>query len=240
MSVEQNPPEGGANPLMNFILENRSWMTAGSMLMIIYAVWAVIEVFSNTYFHGLQGLTIFETGEATNMDPDDLQRNNSGLIIASGAVLGALGLYAQYVYRAAPYVNASMAATAAMILNKASEERMDEEGILAKAEEAAVAAAAEVAKETAEDTVIEMLDPDADVEDTEDDVIEDVEDDDTEPAEEETEDSEEEEGSEEEASEPEAEDDAPEEEAEDESHDEVEEASEEEEEETPPEDKKKF
>jgi len=240
MSVEQNPPEGGANPLMNFILENRSWMTAGSMLMIIYAVWAVIEVFSNTYFHGLQGLTIFETGEATNMDPDDLQRNNSGLIIASGAVLGALGLYAQYVYRAAPYVNASMAATAAMILNKASEERMDEEGILAKAEEAAVAAAAEVAKETAEDTVIEMLDPDADVEDTEDDVIEDVEDDDTEPAEEETEDSEEEEGSEEEASEPEAEDDAPEEEAEDESHDEVEEVSEEEEEETPPEDKKKF
>jgi len=240
MSVEQNPPEGGANPLMNFILEYRSWMTAGSMLMIIYAVWAVIEVFSNTYFHGLQGLTIFETGEATNMDPDDLQRNNSGLIIASGAVLGALGLYAQYVYRAAPYVNASMAATAAMILNKASEERMDEEGILAKAEEAAVAAAAEVAKETAEDTVIEMLDPDADVEDTEDDVIEDVEDDDTEPAEEETEDSEEEEGSEEETSEPEAEDDVPEEEAEDESHDEVEEASEEEEEETPPEDKKKF
>jgi len=240
MSVEQNPPEGGANPLMNFILENRSWMTAGSMLMIIYAVWAVIEVFSNTYFHGLQGLTIFETGEATNMDPDDLQRNNSGLIIASGAVLGALGLYAQYVYRAAPYVNASMAATAAMILNKASEERMDEEGILAKAEEAAVAAAAEVAKETAEDTVIEMLDPDADVEDTEDDVIEDVEDDDTEPAEEETEDSEEEEGSEEETSEPEAEDDVPEEEAEDESHDEVEEVSEEEEEETPPEDKKKF
>ncbi len=240
MSVEQNPPEGGANPLMNFILENRSWMTAGSMLMIIYAVWAVIEVFSNTYFHGLQGLTIFETGEATNMDPEDLQRNNSGLVIASGAVLGALGLYAQYVYRAAPYVNASMAATAAMILNKASEERMDEEGILAKAEEAAVAAAAEVAKETAEDTVIEMLDPDADVEDAEDDVIEDVEDDDTEPAEEETDDSEEEDVSEEETSEPEAEDNAPEDEAEDESHDEVEEASEEEEEETPPEDKKKF
>lgn len=240
MSVEQNPPEGGANPLMNFILENRSWMTAGSMLMIIYAVWAVIEVFSNTYFHGLQGLTIFETGEATNMDPEDLQRNNSGLVIASGAVLGALGLYAQYVYRAAPYVNASMAATAAMILNKASEERMDEEGILAKAEEAAVAAAAEVAKETAEDTVIEMLDPDADVEDAEDDVIEDVEDDDTEPAEEETDDSEEEDVSEEETSEPEAEDGVPEKEAEDESHDEVEEASEEEEEETPPEDKKKF
>ena len=234
MSEDQNPPAGGANPLMNFILENRSWMTAGSMLMIIYAVWAVIEVFSNTWFHGLQGLTIFETGEATNVDPDDLQRNNSGLVIASGAVLGALGLYAQYVYRAAPYVNASMAATAAMILEKASGERMDEDDILAKAEEAAVAAAAEVAKETAEDTVIEMLDPEADVEDVEDDQT----DSDEEAAEEEPssdEDAPEAEEEAEDAAEEEAE-----EAAEDESHDEAEEASEDEEDETPPEEKKKF
>ena len=234
MSEDQNPPAGGANPLMNFILENRSWMTAGSMLMIIYAVWAVIEVFSNTYFHGLQGLTLFETGEATNVDPDDLQRNNSGLVIASGAVLGALGLYAQYVYRAAPYVNASMAATAAMILEKASGERMDEDDILAKAEEAAVAAAAEVAKETAEDTVIEMLDPEADVDDVEDDQT----DSDEEAAEEEPssdEDAPEAEEAAEEAAEEEAE-----EAAEDESHDEAEEASEDEEDETPPEEKKKF
>ena len=219
---------------MNFILENRSWMTAGSMLMIIYAVWAVIEVFSNTWFHGLQGLTIFETGEATNVDPDDLQRNNSGLVIASGAVLGALGLYAQYVYRAAPYVNASMAATAAMILEKASGERMDEDDILAKAEEAAVAAAAEVAKETAEDTVIEMLDPEADVDDVEDDQT----DSDEEAAEEEPssdEDAPEAEEEAEDAAEEEAE-----EAAEDESHDEAEEASEDEEDETPPEEKKKF
>lgn len=129
---------------MAFILNNRGWMSAGSMLMILYAVWAVIEVFSNTYFHGLQGLTLFETGTETNINPDDLQRNNSSWVIASGAVLGALGLYAQYVYKAAPYVNASMAATATMILEQASTERMDEGDILAKAEEAAVAAAAEV------------------------------------------------------------------------------------------------
>ena len=245
MSEDQNPPAGGANPLMNFILENRSWMTAGSMLMIIYAVWAVIEVFSNTWFHGLQGLTIFETGEATNVDPDDLQRNNSGLVIASGAVLGALGLYAQYVYRAAPYVNASMAATAAMILEKASGERMDEDDILAKAEEAAVAAAAEVAKETAEDTVIEMLDPEADVEDVEDDGAEDAEGE--EAAEEEvssdeaTSEAEAEEEAPEEEAEDQAEEEAPEEEAEDESEDGAEEeAPEEAEDENPPEEKKKF
>ena len=169
MSDEQTSPEANPNPLMAFVLNNRSWMSAGSVVMILYAVWAVIEVFSNTYFHDLQGLTFFETGTETNIDPDDLQRNNSGLVIASGAILGSLGLYAQYVYRAAPYVDASMAATAAMILDQASTERMGEEDILAKAEEAAVAAAAEVAKETAEDTVIEMLDPDAseEAEDTE-------------------------------------------------------------------------
>ena len=161
MSDEQTSPEANPNPLMGFVLNNRSWMSAGSVVMILYAVWAVIEVFSNTYFHDLQRLTFFETGTETNIDPDDLQRNNSGLVIASGAILGSLGLYAQYVYRAAPYVDASMAATAAMILDQASTERMGEEDILAKAEEAAVAAAAEVAKETAEDTVIEMLDPDA-------------------------------------------------------------------------------
>ena len=164
MSEEQTSPEAQPNALMAFILNNRSWMTTGSLLMVIYAVWAVLEVFSNTFFHGLQPLTIFETGTETNVNPDDLQRNNSGMVIASGAVLGALGLYAQYVYRAAPYVDASMAATAAMILDQASGERMGEEEILAKAEEAAVVASAEVAKETAEDTVIEMLDPDAEEE----------------------------------------------------------------------------
>ena len=227
MSEEQTPPETNANPLMTFILENRSWMSAGSMLMILYAVWAVVEVFSNTYFHGLQGITLFETGTETNIDPDDLQRNNSGWVMASGAILGSLGLYAQYVYRAAPYVDASMAATAAIILEQASTERMGEEEILAKAEEAAVAAAAEVAKETAEDTVIEMLDPEASEEEAED-----QEDEEDEEAEEDAEEASEE--AEEEAEEAEEAEEEVQEEAEDEA-DEEEEA-----EEAPPEEKKKF
>ena len=242
MSEEQTPPETNANPLMAFILENRSWMSAGSMLMILYAVWAVVEVFSNTYFHGLQGITLFETGTETNIDPDDLQRNNSGWVMASGAILGSLGLYAQYVYRAAPYVDASMAATAAIILEQASTERMGEEEILAKAEEAAVAAAAEVAKETAEDTVIEMLDPEASEEEAEDEEAEEDAEEASEGAEEEAE-----EDAEEEAEDEEAEDDAEEEaeeaeEAEEEVQEEAEDEADEEEEaeEAPPEEKKKF
>ena len=162
MSDEGTPAATG---LAGFVLENRSWMHFASLLMILYAVWAVIEVLSNTWFHGLQSFTFIETGTETNVNPDDLQRNNSGLIIASGAVFGLFGLFAQYVYRGAPMVDSSMAAAAAMILDQATADRVSEDDIISKAEEAATAAAAEVAKETAEDTVIEMLDPDAEAED---------------------------------------------------------------------------
>ena len=227
MSDEETNPATPATGLAGFVLENRSWMQGASLLMILYAVWAVIEVLSNTWFHGLQPLTVFETGTETNINPDDLQRNNSGMIIASGAVLGLFGLFAQYVYRGAPMVDSSMAAAAAMILDQATADRVNEGDIIAKAEDAATAAAAEVAKETAEDTVIEMLDPDAG---TEEDAVEEE----AEEAEEETEEEAEEEAeAEAEVEEEAAEDDSTEEEAE-------EAEAEEEEEDTPPEEKKKF
>ena len=225
MSTDGTTADGNESALVAFLLENRSWMNAASMVMVAYAVWAVIEVLSNTWFHGLQDLTLFVTGEATNTDPDDLQRNNSGWIMASGAVLGLVGLASQYIYRAAPYIDSSMVATAAMILDQASTDRVSEEEIIAKAEEAATVAATEVAKETAEDTVIEMLDPDAGEE---------------EAAEEEAaeEEAAEEEAAEEEAAEEEAaEEEAAEEEA---AEEEAAEEDSEEGEETPPEDMKKF
>ncbi len=225
MSDDATTPAPAASGLAGFVLENRSWMHLASLLMIVYAVWAVIEVFSNTWFHGLQGLTIFETGTETNINPDDLQRNNSGMVIASGAVFGLFGLFAQYVYRGAPMVDSSMAAAAAMILDQAAADRVSEKDIITKAEEAATVAAAEVAKETAEDTVIEMLDPDANVE---------------EEAEQEV--AEEEAAEEEVAEEEVAEEEAAEEETvtEESTEEEAEEAESEEEEETPPEEKKKF
>jgi hypothetical protein len=159
MSDDETPQGNNESGAIAFLLENRSWLNGLSFIMILYAVWAVIEVLTNTYFTGMQIPPV--TGVETNIDVTDTQRNNSGWVMASGAVFGLIGLAVQYIYKGAPMVDSSMAATAAMILDQATAGRVDEADLISKAEEAATVAAAEVAKETAEDTVIEMLDPDA-------------------------------------------------------------------------------
>ena len=161
MSVEETSRESNESGAIAFLLQNRSWMSGASIVLVLYAVWAVIEVLTNTYFTGMQIPPV--TGTETNIDTTDAQRNNSGWVMASGAVCGLVGLAVQYVYKGAPHVDSSMAATAAMILDQATAGRVDEAELISRAEEAATVAATEVAKETAEDTVIEMLDPDADM-----------------------------------------------------------------------------
>ena len=79
MSDEGTAPEQSATGLAGFVLENRSWMQFASLLMILYAVWAVIEVFSNTFFHGLQPLTFIETGVETNVNPETVLAAPSSL-----------------------------------------------------------------------------------------------------------------------------------------------------------------
>ena len=112
---EEAKKEGDA--LVSFLLENRTLMNFASIIMIVYAVWATIEVITNAY-----GATWWppETGipadELFN-NPDRTQNINNGLIIGLGAVCGTLGFLIQYFYRAAPYVDASMTATAALIIH---------------------------------------------------------------------------------------------------------------------------
>lgn len=151
---EEEKKEGDV--LVAFLLENRTLMNYASIIMIVYAVWATIEVITNAY-----GATWWppETGipadEIFN-NPDKTQNINNGLIIALGAICGTLGFLIQYFYRAAPYVDASMTATAALIIKQATggaSAGLDAEEVIAKAEVAATIAADTAIRESSEDTL---------------------------------------------------------------------------------------
>lgn len=152
------PQEGRA--LVKFLLENRMMMSWISILMIIYAVWATIEVLTNA-----SGATWWppETGiPASDLynNPDSVQNINNGWVIGLGAVFGTVGSMIQYFYRAAPYVDASMQATAALIISAVKEdeiqesaEKMAKEIVAAEKEEAEAEAEAQAEAEAEEDSL---------------------------------------------------------------------------------------
>jgi len=113
-------------------------------------VWATIEVLTNA-----SGATWWppETGipasELYN-NPESVQNINNGWVIGLGAVFGTVGTMIQYFYRAAPYVDASMQATAALIISAVKEdeiqesaEKMAKEMVAAEKEEAEAEAQAQ-------------------------------------------------------------------------------------------------
>ena len=126
MTAEENAAPSDARALVKFLLENRMMMNYMSILMIIYAVWATIEVLTNA-----SGATWWppETGipasELYN-NPESVQNINNGWVIGLGAVFGTVGTMIQYFYRAAPYVDASMQATAALIISAVKEDEIQE------------------------------------------------------------------------------------------------------------------
>jgi len=146
--------EGDA--LVAFLLENRKLVNYASIIMIIFAVWATVESITNTL-----GMTWWppETGIPADdlyKNPDNVQNINNGWIIGLGAVCGTLGFMIQYFYRAAPYVDASMTATAALILQQATGGvggGASEEEVIAKAEVAATIAADTVVRQSNEETI---------------------------------------------------------------------------------------
>ena len=147
-ALNQAPEASG---MAAFVLGNRSWLNATSWFMILYAVWAVVEVLTNTFATGAQGLTLIETGSPTNTDANDLQRNNAGWVIASGAVAGLIGLAVQYIYQGAPIVDASMRTTATLIMEQTMNAQARDDEIIAKAEKAAAAAATAATQAAAAD-----------------------------------------------------------------------------------------
>ena len=83
--------QGGKSPLTDWINHDVKTANTISIIMIIFAAWAGIEAITN-----VAGIEIPpETGMATNVDPDDTQRTNNGVIVGLGAVLGTVGVIIQ-------------------------------------------------------------------------------------------------------------------------------------------------
>jgi len=83
--------QGAGSPLTDWINSDVEKAKIISIIMIIFAAWAGIEAVSN-----VAGIEIPpETGMATNVDPDDTQRTNNGVIVGLGAVLGTVGIIIQ-------------------------------------------------------------------------------------------------------------------------------------------------
>ena len=151
---DSDSKEGDA--LVAFLLENRTLVNYASIIMIIFAVWATVESITNAF-----GMTWWppETGIPADdlyKNPDNVQNINNGWVIGLGAICGTLGFMIQYFYRAAPYVDASMTATAALILQQATGGvggGASEEEVIAKAEVAATIAADTVVRQSNEDTI---------------------------------------------------------------------------------------
>lgn len=157
MPVDDKVSPKESRVLIKFLLENRMLMSYISIIMIVYAVWATIEVLTNA-----SGATWWppETGIPASelyANPDNTQNINNGWVIGLGAVFGTIGIMIQYFYRAAPYVDASMQATAALIISavkgeeiQESAEKLAKEIVAAEKEEEAEEAAAEAAEAEAE------------------------------------------------------------------------------------------
>ena len=171
MPVDDKVSPKESRVLIKFLLENRMLMSYISIIMIVYAVWATIEVLTNA-----SGATWWppETGIPASelyANPDNAQNINNGWVIGGGAVFGTIGIMIQYFYRAAPYVDASMQATAALIISavkgeeiQESAEKLAKEIVAAEKEEEAeeeaeaaeaAEAAAEAAEEAAEEAEVE-------------------------------------------------------------------------------------
>ena len=80
--------EDGQTPFVNWVKTNASTVNMLSIVMLIFAAWAAVEIVTNVTGNEIPP----ETGKEW---PGDDQRTNDAKIIALGAVAGTLGLVFQ-------------------------------------------------------------------------------------------------------------------------------------------------
>ena len=80
--------EDGQTPFANWVRTNASTANLLSIIMLIFAAWAAVEIVTNVVGNEVPPVTGTEI-------PGDDQRTNDGKIIGLGAVAGTLGLVLQ-------------------------------------------------------------------------------------------------------------------------------------------------
>ena len=85
--------EDGHTPFTNWVKSNASTVNMLSIIMLIFAAWAAVEIVSNVTGSEIPPVT----GMETNDSPDDTQRINNGVIIGLAAVAGTMGLVLQLI-----------------------------------------------------------------------------------------------------------------------------------------------
>ena len=80
--------EDGQTPFANWVKANASTVNLLSIVMLIFAAWAAVEIVTNVVGNEVPPVTGTEV-------PGDDQRTNDGKIIGLGAVAGTLGLVLQ-------------------------------------------------------------------------------------------------------------------------------------------------
>ena len=83
--------EDGQTPFTNWVKMNASTANLLSIIMLVFAAWAAVEIVSNVTGNEIPPVT----GMETNDDPKDTQRVNNGAVIGLGAVAGTLGFVLQ-------------------------------------------------------------------------------------------------------------------------------------------------
>ena len=80
--------EDGQTPIANWVKTNASTANLLSIVMLIFAAWAAVEIVTNVVGNEVPPVTGTEV-------PGDDQRTNDGKIIGLGAVAGTIGLILQ-------------------------------------------------------------------------------------------------------------------------------------------------
>ena len=87
--------EDGQTPIANWVKTNASTANLLSIVMLIFAAWAAVEIVTNVVGNEVPPVT----GMETNEDPDDTQRINNGVIVGFGAVAGTFESFSNFYFQ---------------------------------------------------------------------------------------------------------------------------------------------